>query len=166
MTHDPPYIDVAVARFTSAEAALGVLESAEELPQRHGGAPVGRESITPPHVPGVDQVRAFHSDRPPLATVDSLNLLGTEIVFVQGSWLVVVAVQVEASDPAVSPEQTDAIASGLAEQQSECLHSTDPCGPVRVPEGLTEPATPVAYGGGSSPVRGAVVTNGVVRRED
>jgi hypothetical protein len=147
MIHDPPYIDVAVARFASPASAMGVLEEAEALLQRHDGRPIARTEQPAPSMTGVEEVRLFSSDRPATGEPGSLHLIGSEVAFVQGPWLVVVSVQVDARDATTSPEQAEAIALDLAAQQRDCLGSETTCGPVRIPDVLTEPATPVAAGG-------------------
>jgi hypothetical protein len=135
--HDPPYIDIAVARFASADAALGVLDAAESFLRRHDGAAATRLAIPSPQVSGADSVRAFRVDRPNMGDPDSLHLTGTEIVLVQGNVLVVISVLVDADDPLATPEQADAIALDLVGQQSACLQAEDVCGPIRIPEILT-----------------------------
>lgn len=140
--HDPPYIDIAVARFASADAALGVLDAAESFLRRHDGAAATREVIPSPQVTGADAIRAFRVDRPNISDPDSLHLVGTEIVLVQGNMLAAISVLVDADDLSATPEQADAIAIDLAGQQSECLQDSRGCGPVQIPEILTSVVTP------------------------
>jgi hypothetical protein len=143
MVHTPPYIQVEVAEFASPEASRGVLDVAEELPPRHAGSPATRTVAPSPALAGVDQVRAFHTSRigpedPPLPP-----LPGYELVFVLGSRLVVVTVEVDVPDRSAALVQAEVGAVALATQQADCLRGDKPCGPVQVPAALAVSATPM-----------------------
>ena len=144
LQHDPPYLDVAVARFATPTDALGVLAVAERLLQRHDGRPITRTEAAEPALAGVDAARAFRSERLPTDSPDSLYLNGAEVVLVTGSALIMVSVLVDADDPTMTVERAEAIALDLATQQVECLRADGPCGPVRTPAALETNATPVA----------------------
>jgi hypothetical protein len=109
------------------------MASAAALVQRHFGPPVARDEASVPAVPGADAARAFRSDRPATGDPGSLHLTGYEVVFVRGTVLVVVSVQVEAGDPSATQALAEAAAFDLAAQQAACLGADGPCGPVQAP---------------------------------
>jgi hypothetical protein len=103
--HEPPYIDLEIAEFASAGAALGVLEVAEELPTRHYGDQIMREPAPEPALAGSDGVRAFSTERPPIpGTPDSLHLQGYEIAFVIDSTFVAITIQQDAGTTTLTTE--------------------------------------------------------------
>jgi hypothetical protein len=146
--HEPPYIDLEIAEFAASDSALGMLEVAEELPTRHYGDQISRTAAPEPALAEVDGVRAFSTERSPIpGTPDSLHLTGYEIAFVVGAAFVAVTIQNDIADTRLTPEDLEATALDLAEQQVACLQQATECGPPTVPEPLSEtgmPATPVA----------------------
>jgi len=146
--HEPPYIDIEIAAFSTNEAALGVLQAASELPARHYGNPIVRTAAPEPSLSGVDAARAFHTVRPAVpGTVGSLNLTGYEVAFVLRSHFVKVTLQSDVLNTSLTLENLEASVLDLAAQQVDCRNGSVECGPARVPEPLANtgsPASPVA----------------------
>ena len=142
MAHTPPYITVEVAEFASPEAALGMLDVAEELPPRHEGGQHSRTIAPSPSIGGVDQVRAFHTSRVGVEEPPLPPLSGYELLFALGNQLVVVNVEVDDPDRSAALTQAEAIALELAAQQVACLGADEPCGPGQGPPALAMSASP------------------------
>ncbi|CAN5579518.1 hypothetical protein BH23CHL4_BH23CHL4_17590 [soil metagenome] len=147
--HEPPYVDVEIAAFSTSETALAVLQVAEKLPTRHYGDSILRSAAPDPSLSGADAVRAFHTERPAIPdSLDSLNLTGYEVVFVAGSRVVNIRIQSDALTTSLTTEELEASVLDLAAQQVSCLNSAGECGPARIPEPLSNttgsPASPVA----------------------
>jgi hypothetical protein len=132
----PPFVSVAVSRFTTPEDALGVLEAIRRTPgDRPTPGPVPRGVRTlagDPAIPGAAAAVAFHAAldaEDPDAPIDSAG-----VDFVIGDHLVTVDVQ-----GGLSAEDAMATAVDLASQQAACLTSAEPCASVSRPAALGSP---------------------------
>jgi hypothetical protein len=146
--HEPPYIDLVVAEFSTADAALGVLEASGELPTLHYGNPLSRTPVADPSIDGAGAAKAFVLHRDPLEGVaDSFELTGYNVVFVAGTRLVTVSILSDVLNTDLQPEDLEATVLDLAAQQLTCLDQEADCGQPEVPSplsGIGMPATPAA----------------------
>ena len=134
----PPIVSVAVAEFSSPEAALAVLEAIRQAPNdRPTSAPFPRGTRTlaaDPAIAGSTAAVAFQgafNEEDPDAPVDSAG-----VDFVAGTRLVNVDVL-----GGLSAEAAMTAAVDLATQQAACLASDDPCASVTMPPSLQADAS-------------------------
>ncbi len=132
----PPFVLVAVADFSSPEAAQGVLDAIRQAPNdlpTAGPIPRGERTLaSDPTIPGADTVVAYQAiSNPddPDAPIDSAG-----VDFVVGSQLATVDVL-----GGLSAGDAMAAAVDLAAQQAACLISGEPCASVTLPASI--PAT-------------------------
>jgi len=133
----PPFVTVGVSRFTAPEAAMSVLEVANEVPNAGPvGSPQIWEQVETAQVEGADASSTYRGAFHPGGPVDSAR-----VAFVSGDAFVTVDVLGAASEQAALDAATD-----LAAQQAACLAAGTPCQDLSVPQALETgaEATPVA----------------------
>jgi len=139
----PPFISVAVTRFTGPDTAREVLEAMRQAPNdRPTPGPTSRGArtlVADPVIPGATATLGFEGvldPENPDATTDSAG-----VTFVMDAWLVTVDVQ-----GGLPGDTALAVAVDLATQQSECLTAGGSCEDLTVPDALNAgaEATPVA----------------------
>lgn len=134
---EPPFVTVGVSVFDSPDAAMSVLEVADDLPIP-GPLPPPQiwEQVATAEIPETDGSSAYRAAFDPGGPVDSAR-----VAFVSGEYFVTVDVQSAASERAALDAAED-----LASQQAACLSAGNQCGDLTVPDALDAgaEATPVA----------------------